>query len=63
MTERDELPEGWKLEPWSALYGVQTWKLLALSGALSKLRYYSERAAIAAAWRIVDAEREAADGH
>jgi len=56
MSERDELPEGWSvIATPSGLYVLifpdgRTWTKL------------SSFEAIAAAWRIVDAEQEAGDG-
>lgn len=57
MTERDELPKGWTLRKYmdgsAATYSPD--------GKRQSFEFTSVKA-IAAAWRIVDAEREAADG-
>lgn len=57
MTERDELPEGWTF---TAMLD-QGWAARRISDGRNTASFWARRTAIAAAWRIVDAE--AIDGN
>ena len=58
MSERDELPEGWDVGRRS--YGG--WMLWFRDYLFSGVLHRSRAEAIAAAWRIVDVEKEAGGG-
>ncbi|HXT81412.1 MAG TPA: hypothetical protein VN702_17750 [Acetobacteraceae bacterium] len=58
--ERGELPEGWFVVP--SANGTHRFAVSPDRKTITD-DYRSEKDAIAAAWRIVDAEREAADGN